>query len=60
VGSGAKTSEEPYRGYQRKLFHGKALVVVRTLRTAGALTLTATAPGLKAATLNINIVAAKE
>jgi beta-galactosidase len=47
VGSGDMTSEEPYQGNQRKLFHGKALVVVRTSRTAGALTLTASAPGLK-------------
>ena len=52
VGSGDMFSEEPYQGNQRKLFHGKALVVVRTSRTAGALTLTASAPGLKeAATL---------
>jgi beta-galactosidase len=47
VGSGDMTSEEPYLGNQRKLFHGKALVVVRTSRTAGALILTASAPGLK-------------
>ncbi len=59
VGSGDMRSEEPYRGNQRKLFHGKALVVIRTSRRAGALTLTATAPGLKAATLRINIVPAK-
>jgi beta-galactosidase len=59
VGSGDMKSEEPYRGNQRKLFHGKALVVIRTLRTAGALTLTAAAPGLKAANLSINILPAK-
>ena len=53
------TSEEPYRGNQRKLFHGKALVVVRTSRRAGALTLTASAPGLKAAALQIKVVPAK-
>jgi beta-galactosidase len=47
VGSGDMTTEEPYQGNQHKLFHGKALVVVRTSRTAGALTLTANAPGLK-------------
>src|ERR1700730_1517510 len=51
-------TEEPYRGNQRNLFHGKAFVLVRTLRAAVALTLTATASGLKAATLNI--VPAKE
>ena len=53
VGNGDMTSEEPYQGTQRKLFHGKALAVVRTSTTAGALTVTASAPGLKAATLNI-------
>ena len=47
VGSGDMTSVEPYHGTQYKLFYGKALVVVRTSRTAGALTLTASAPGLK-------------
>ena len=47
LGSGDMTSEEPYQGSQRRLFHGKALVVVRTSRRAGALTLTASAPGLK-------------
>ena len=59
VGSGDMTSEEPYHGDQRKLFHGKALVVVRTSRTAGALTLNATAPGLKAATLTIRTAPAR-
>ena len=53
VGNADLTSEEPYRGDQRKLFHGKALVVVRSARSAGALTLTATAPGLKPATIQI-------
>ena len=42
-------SEELYQGTQRKLFRGKALVVVRSGRTAGSLTLTATAAGLKPA-----------
>jgi beta-galactosidase len=47
------TSEEPYQGSQRKLFHGRALVVVRASRTAGPVTLTAAAPGLKEATIQI-------
>ena len=53
VGNGDMFSEEPYQGSQRKLFHGKALVVVRTSRQAGALTLTASAPGLKADTIQL-------
>lgn len=53
VGTGDMTSEEPYRAMRRKLFHGKALVVVRSSRTAGAITLTASAPGLEAATVRL-------
>ena len=53
VGNGDMTSEEPYQGNQRKLFHGKALVVVRTSRTAGALALAASAPGLKGDAIQI-------
>jgi beta-galactosidase len=47
------TSEEPYQGNRRKLFHGKALVIVRAQRTAGAVTLTASAPGLKEVTIEM-------
>jgi beta-galactosidase len=59
VGNGDLTSEERYQGNQRKLYQGKALVVVRTSRTAGAITLTATATGLKAATVKIDCVPMK-
>ncbi len=53
IGNADLMSEEPYQGTQRKLFHGKALVVVRAPRKAGGLTLTASAPGLKEATIRI-------
>ena len=53
VGNGDMTSEEPYQGRQRKLFHGKALVVVRSSRTGGALTLSASAAGLKGVAVEI-------
>lgn len=53
VGSANMSSEEPYQGNQRRLFNGKALVVVRSTRRAGQITLTATAPGLKPATLRL-------
>jgi beta-galactosidase len=56
LGNGDMFSEEAYQGSQRKLFHGKALVVVRTARKGGALTLTVTAPGLKEAAVQIRIV----
>jgi beta-galactosidase len=47
VGNADLTSEDPYHGNRLTLFHGKGLVVVRTSRTPGALTLTATANGWK-------------
>lgn len=53
VGNADMFSEEPYRGNGRKLFHGKALAVIRTSRKAGSIALTANAPGLKPATLKI-------
>ncbi len=53
VGSGDLNSEEPYQSPQRKLFEGKALVVVRASHNAGTITLTARAPGLKDAAIRI-------
>ena len=53
VGNGDLTSPEPYRGSQRKLFQGKALVIVRASHAAGQITLTAKAPGLKVATYSL-------
>jgi beta-galactosidase len=54
VGNADLNSEELYQADSRKLYLGKALAILRTTRTAGALTLTATAPGLKAATLQLS------
>jgi beta-galactosidase len=59
VGNADLRSEEPYHASQRKLFRGKALAVVRTSRAAGEITLTATAPGLKPATLTVSSAPAK-
>jgi beta-galactosidase len=53
LGNGDSTSEEMYQGNQRKLFNGKALVVVRASRTAGTIRLVAGAEGLKPATLSL-------
>jgi len=47
VGNADMMSEEPYQGTSRKLFHGRALAIVRSSRTAGAITLTASAEGLR-------------
>ena len=53
VGSADLTSDEPYVGTSRRLSNGRALVVVRSARTAGKVELKAAAPGLQPATLVI-------
>jgi beta-galactosidase len=53
VGNGDGTSKEPYQGDHRALFNGRALVVVRSSRTPGAIRLTANAPALTAAETSI-------
>ena len=57
VGNADLTSEEPYQGSQRKLFRGRGLVVVRSSRTPGALTMTANAPGLKGSSIRLTSLA---
>ena len=42
------TSGQPYQGTEYKVFHGRALVVVRTSATAGAIDLTAQRAGPRA------------
>ncbi len=44
---------EPYQGVRRKLYEGRALVVLRTSSQAGAIRLSATAPGLSSAVASI-------
>lgn len=51
IGSADLTSTETYRANPRRAFQGRALVVARTQSTAGAIILTATAPGLETATV---------
>jgi beta-galactosidase len=46
VGNGNGQDNASYQGDRRKLFQGRALVVVRTSQQAGAIKLTAKAPGL--------------
>jgi len=53
VGSGDSKSAEPYQGNQRRLFNGRAQVVVRSSKTPGVIGLTATAPGLAKANQRI-------
>jgi beta-galactosidase len=53
AGNGDGKSSEGYQGGRCTLFHGRALAIVRTSKTAGSLRLEATAPGLDAATVTI-------
>ena len=53
VGNGDGEDPASYQGDHRKLFQGRALVVVRTSRHAGPIRLTATTPGLTEATATI-------
>ncbi|GAB4244377.1 MAG: hypothetical protein Kow00109_20300 [Acidobacteriota bacterium] len=53
VGNADGRSDEPYQGNRRRLFQGRALVVVRTAREDGEIELTATAPGLEPAAVRI-------
>ncbi len=54
VGNGDGQSTESYRGNQRALFHGRALVIVRTTTGTGAIHLEATAPGLSSASVELH------
>ncbi|MDW7692940.1 glycoside hydrolase family 2 TIM barrel-domain containing protein [Flammeovirgaceae bacterium SG7u.111] len=53
VGNADIASSEPFVSDERKVFQGKALLVVRSQRTAGTITITATTKGLKSAMLKI-------
>lgn len=49
VDNGDITSMEPYQGTERSAFHGRAQVIVQSLRRARQITLTASADGLPTA-----------
>jgi beta-galactosidase len=53
VGNGDMTSDERYQGVQRRVYHGRALVVVRSTNAAGTIELNASAPGLQGAAVSI-------
>ncbi len=58
VGNGDGEDPASYQGDRRKLYLGRALVVVRTSKEAGSIHLTATTPGLSAGTVDIQARAA--
>jgi beta-galactosidase len=53
VGNEDGTSDAPYQGSRRRLFHGRALLVIRMSTTPGTVRIKATAPGLTAAEQSI-------
>ena len=59
VGNGDGQDEDSYKGDRRKLFQGRALVVVRTSRQAGPITVKARTAGLSdgSATIEAKAVA---
>jgi beta-galactosidase len=55
VGSGDPRSTEPYTGNQRRAFHGRCLVAVKTSGEHGAITLRAQADGLETAEIELQV-----
>ena len=57
VGNGDVKDPSPYQGNRRKLFQGRALVVVRTSKQDGPIRLTATVTGLGSQVATIEVIA---
>jgi beta-galactosidase len=53
VGNGDGRDNDSYQGTRRKLYQGRALVVVRTSKQSGAIRLTAAAAGLASAAVTV-------
>jgi beta-galactosidase len=59
VGNGDAQDPTSYQGDRRQLYQGRALVVVRTSKQSGPITLNARTPGLSAATITMQAEAAE-
>src|SRR5690606_9260809 len=55
MANGDPTNHESFKGNKHKAFNGKCLVIVQADRQKGTLVLTATAPGLKQNSINIQL-----
>lgn len=55
VANGNPADASSFQRLEKKVFHGRGLVILRPKGTSGAVTLTATANGLKAGQVQINI-----
>jgi beta-galactosidase len=60
VGNGDGQDEASYQGDRRKLFQGRALVVIRSSRHSGAIKLTAKTPGLNEDSVTIETKEARK
>lgn len=54
LGNGNPNCHEPEKGNKRSLFYGLAQVIIQSKEGSGPITLTASTPGLKPATITIN------
>jgi beta-galactosidase len=54
--NGDLNSPEPYQGSTRKALHGRGLAIFQSTDTAGKISITATAPGLEPATVELKSV----
>ena len=57
VGNGNPSDHDPDQAKERHAFHGLCMVLVRAGEQPGAVQVTATAPGLKPASLQLNTTA---
>jgi beta-galactosidase len=57
VDSGDIASHEPFQATERRLFRGRCFAIIRATAASGRITLTASAPSLKAASITIEAVA---
>lgn len=55
LGNGNPNCHEPEKGNKRSLFYGLAQVIIQSKETSGEITLTASTPGLKPATVTIPV-----
>jgi beta-galactosidase len=53
VGNGDMTTSESYQANPHRVYQGRELLVLRSTHTKGRIKLTATAPGLPPATINL-------
>jgi beta-galactosidase len=57
VDNGDAASHEPFQASERRLFRGRCFAIIRATATSGRIPLTASAPGLKTASITIEAVA---